>query len=424
MPEHVPQLLYLGAQLPVRSETFVYREVLALRRRGCRVHVASVHPPERNLGSDQLEALADEAIPIYGPGGWRLVRDAACTWWRRPVRATRVVATAVRDSLWGAGVPPARRPKLLIQCLAALALDHRTSALTFDHVHAHMAHVPASIAMYLAMIRQVPFSFTGHAADLFRDYSLLPDKIRRAAFVACISHWHRDFYRQQVPGVAAQKLPIVRCGVEPAPAARRAPSPERPFQILAVGRLVEKKGFEVLIRALAGLGQRGPCLCRLVGDGPQRAELERLVREFELEQNFRFEGARSNGQVQEWLGEADLFVLPCRTARSGDRDGIPVVLMEAMAAGVPVISGDLPTIRELVQHRRTGWLVPPGDDARLREAILELMHDAPLRRQLAEAGREWVDVEFSQAINLERLARAFALEGPQGEPACREPQLC
>jgi colanic acid/amylovoran biosynthesis glycosyltransferase len=425
MTDSPPHILYLGGRLPVRSETFVYREVLALRQRGYRVHIASVRTPERSLGCDELEGLADQAIEVYGAGAWRLIKDACRSFARQPARASRVMALAWRDALWGEGVPLAKRPKLLVQCLAAMALDQRTVAWPLAHVHAHMAHVPTSIAMYLATLRQVPFSFTGHAADLFRDDALLPDKLRRATFVACISHWHRDFYRQRVPGLSEEKLPVIRCGVSPVSPAKRTRLPESPWQVLAVGRLVEKKGFDILVQALAQLRQhRTDFVCRLVGDGPERTALEQQVRDAGLDSQIRFEGARSNREIQRWLVEADLFVLPCQPARSGDRDGIPVVLMEAMAAGVPVISGDLPTIRELVRHQQTGWLVPPGAVEPLGQAILQLMNDPPLRQQLAAAGRSWVEEEFSQGVNIDRLTKALALHLPQGELGCREPQLC
>jgi glycosyltransferase involved in cell wall biosynthesis len=426
-PSPTPHLLYLGARLPVRSETFVYREVLALRERGYDVRIASVRAPERGLGSSTLEALADEALPVYGAGPWRLLRDAIGCWVRQPGRASRVLAMALRDALVGRDVPLDKRPKLLVQCLAALALDQRLGTGPLDHVHAHMAHVPASIAMYLAVLRQVPFSFTGHAADLFRDGALLPDKLRRAAFVACISDWHRDFYRRQVPELTEGKLPIVRCGVAPVPAADRgvAAAPPSPWRLLAVGRLVEKKGFDDLIAALAAVRDRGAEFhCRIVGDGPQRASLEQQIRAAGLESRVRLEGAQSNDQVQRWLLEADLVVLPCRPTDSGDRDGIPVVLMEAMAAGVAVISGDLPTIRELVRHQQTGCLVPPGAVEPLGQAILQLMTDSALRHRLADAGRRWVEQEFSQAINIQRLTAAFDLPLPQGDFGCREPQPC
>jgi glycosyltransferase involved in cell wall biosynthesis len=422
-----PRLLYLGAQLPVRSETFVYREVFALRSLGYSVRVASVRTPERGLGSDELERLADEALPVYGAGPWALLRDAAGCWVRRPWRASRVLAMALRDALFGRGVPLAKRPKLLAQCLGAMALDQRLADWPLDHVHAHMAHVPSSVAMYLAALRRIPFSFAGHAADLFRDAALLPDKLRRAAFVACISRWHRDFYRGQVPELDEDKLRIVRCGVpvegvdRPAYARRT----ELPWQLLAVGRLVEKKGFDVLVQALAWVRERGGEFhCRIVGEGPEHESLAGQIAAAGLESCVRLEGARSNDDVQRWLRDADLFVLPCRPTRSGDRDGIPVVLMEAMAAGVPVISGDLPTIRELIRHQQTGWLVPPGGVEPLGQAILELMTDPDRRQRLAVAGRSWVEQEFSQPINIERLTKAFALSLAQGAVGCREPQLC
>jgi glycosyltransferase involved in cell wall biosynthesis len=251
---------------------------------------------------------------------------------------------------------------------------------------------------------------------LFCDFALLPDKLRRAAFVACISHWHRDYYRQWAPELTDDRLPVVRCGVDTGTGGQRSPENGRPAQILAVGRLVEKKGFDVLLRALAAIRQEGlDFTCRLVGDGPERGRLTDLISRLGLVDSVRLEGARSHQQVQQWMQQADLFVLPCQSARSGDRDGIPVVLMEAMAAELPVISGDLPTIRELVRHGQNGWLVPPGRVEPLQEAILQLMHESELRRRLAVAGRRWVEIEFSQAINIDRLSQALALDEPCGQ---------
>ena len=191
-----PRLLYFGARLPARSETFVYREVFELRKRGWQVLVASVHTPERGLGSVKLDRLADEVICIYGSGWGRLFRDAATTCFASPRASLKVLRRAVLDAVTGRSVPLSKRPKLIVHAIAALALEQRCRDQVIDHVHAHMSHVPTGIAMYWALFRGITFSFTGHAADLFRDQSLLPAKVRRAAFVACISHWHQRFYQR------------------------------------------------------------------------------------------------------------------------------------------------------------------------------------------------------------------------------------
>jgi glycosyltransferase involved in cell wall biosynthesis len=271
-----------------------------------------------------------------------------------------------------------------------------------------MAHVPATIAMYAARQLGVPFSFTGHANDLFTQRSLLREKLLRSAFTACISRWHRDFYRT-LADLPDSRLPIVRCGVEmpDSPLSRRRPE-TADFRILSVGRLVPKKGFEVLLHAVAELVRRGrPIQCRIAGNGPQRETLERLRRDLALEDAILFEGPVSNATVKTMLRDVDLFVLPCQVDASGDRDGIPVALMEAMAAGVCTVSGDLPAIRELIEHRVSGWLVPPGDAEALAGGLETLMTDDDLRAHLAEAGRRHVASEFSLNTNVDRLIDAL-----------------
>lgn len=412
------RLLYVGGTLPSRSETFVYREVLALRDLGIGVHVASVHPPERDLGDERVDALADEVIEIYGRGARRLLVDAVMEIAAHPVRASAVVGRGAMDAIFGAATP-ARGPKVLWQCLAGLALARRARRLEVAHIHAHMAHVPTTIGMYAARQLGISFSFTGHAVDIFRERTLLKEKLRRASFAACISEWHRSFYRDIV-WLDEDRLPVIRCGVDVdafAPSSRSGG--DDVLHVLAVGRLVKKKGFDVLIEALEKLGDAAPELeCSIVGEGPERAPLERLVRSRGLESRISLLGAKSNAEVRRLMLAADLFVLPCRVDPTGDRDGIPVVLMEAMACGVCAVSGDLPAIRELIADGEGGVLIEPGDVDSLADALRELAGDAARRTRLAETGRQRVVEEFSLGVNVQRLLSAFSAalagKGPAG----------
>lgn len=385
-------ILYVGAVLPKRSETFVYREVLGLRDRGVRVSVASVHPPERGLDDPVLQALADEAVPIYGSGfGDKL----------------RFMSEAIRHRLLRLPIgicetSPLYWPKYLVQCDAGYALAHRVKDRGITHIHAHMAHVPTTIAMHAAEALGLPFSFTGHAADLFRDRSALKTKLKRAAFVACISHWHRAFYNELVPRSDID-YPVIRCGVDVEQFKPIADTPRA--GLLTVGRLVRKKGFDLLIDAMAQLKQ--DMSLTIVGDGPEHAALQQQIDRLSLGGRVTLAGAKANHQVRAMMQQAQAFVLPCRVAEDGDRDGIPVVLMEAMASGMAVISGDLPTIRELVEHERTGLMVRPGDVAALAGAIDRLSADSAFAQQLSAAGRRRVIDEFSQSVNLDRLMSAF-----------------
>ena len=404
-----PRLLYLAAVLPKRSETFVYREILALRERGVRVEVASVHQSERGLGEEALERIADEAVLVYAPGAWRLLRDALGEVVDRPLRAARVLFRGVWDGVTAADVKMDKRPKIVWQSLAGMALARRVRGRGVQHVHAHMAHVPTTIAMAAAAQLNVGFSFTGHAVDLFRDRVLLRRKLRRAAFVAAISRWHQGFYRSLVPRPEAD-YPLVRCGVD---SAWSAASPERHApgtgtSLLAVARLVPKKGLDVLLRATAQLIKTGSTLqLEVVGEGPEEDSLQALASELQIDDRVVWHGAQDNHVVNRMMGRATLFVLPCQVDAAGDRDGIPVVLIEAMACGRCVVTGDLPAIRELVIHDQTGWLVPPGDVDTLGQGLAMLLREPERRRRLGRAGRRHVEQAFSLTRNVARLQEAF-----------------
>lgn len=397
-------VVYISASFPKLSETFVYREVLGLRAAGFDVPVVSVNASSDAMGEPALEALKAEVIPLYGAGGGALVRDALGELAAHPGRA---LCTLV-DGLWLALAADdlrglTARAKTLFQAFASLALARRLRPLRPCLLHAHMAHVPATMALFAARQLGIPFSFTGHAADLFRDRALLAVKLRRAAFVNCISHWHRQFYRQLVPRPDAD-YPVVRCGVDPAEFPPRVPRTDGCVRLLAAGRLVRKKGFDVLLEALAD-----PALCavpwqlRLIGDGPEHDALLAQAAAHPCAERICLAGAMANEAVRREMIEADVFALPCRIAGDGDRDGIPVVLMEAMAAGATVISGDLPAIRELVEDGRSGLMVAPGNAGALAAALASLCTDSARRQALADGGRLAVSREFALGVNIERM---------------------
>ncbi len=436
------RVVYVGSQLPKRSETFVYREVLGLRARGRGVVPASVRVPERDLGEPALDALACEAVVVYAPG---FVGRGLCELLRRPGVAWRLV----RDVCGSRDVKFTAWPKVFGQMLGGLSLARQLRQRFGDvnqpgavqRIHAHMAHVPATIAMVAADALSCAFSFTGHAADLFRDRQLLRAKLRRADFVACISAWHRGFYREVEAGLRDAQLPVIRCGVDLAEFApveddeARSGDPEadlRAIELLAVGRLVPKKGFAVLLEAWSAWLERhglrrdfsdggstgraaGPMLV-IMGDGPERGRLERKVQDLKLSRNVEFTGDASNRQVRARMRGCTAFALPCVPADDGDRDGIPVVLMEAMACGKPVISGDLPAIRELIVDADCGALVEPGDVDMLVSALDAVLTQPRRRERMGKAARARVAEEFAADVNLDRLESAFdgAFPGASG----------
>jgi len=413
-------LLYVAPRFPVPSETFVYREVCALRAAGWRVRTSGLRATGTSTVPDLAE-LGRNTVQIYGAGAVRLLRDAAIELLRRPSRGLRTLGLAAIDAIApGEPLSWSGRAKLLGQAMAGLALARRVRADGIGHVHAHFAHASASVAMYVAAQLGVPFSFTGHANDLFQRRALLKRKLERAAFVACISVWHRGFY-EAIASDADGKYRVIRCAVDVAAwaPAERLLQPQVPFTILFVGRLVEKKGADTLIEALSLLRRTGaPVHLIMAGDGPLRDSLEALAIRLDCAPAVTFLGAVDNERVRSLMGDADAFALPCRTDAQGDRDGIPVVLMEAMACGRPVVSGDLPAIRELIVDGETGRLVPGGDVAALAHALDDLRVDPGACVRLGGAGRDRVVQEFSQEVNLRRLT--LALEMANGRTISHE----
>ena len=386
-------ILYVASRLPELSETFVYRELLGLRGLGRTVLGASIRKPNPVIEDASMEALARESTIVYS---FRTAASLPAAAVRYSLHFTRALSDAVNadhKDLKG-------RVKHLFQAWMGISLGWRLRARGIGHVHAHMAHVPATVGLYAARVLGASFSFTGHAADLFVNRSGLRFKLLEADFVASISHWHQQFYRETA-GLGLDRTPLVRCSVA-------LPSGQRPrdTEVVTVARLVPKKGIDLLIRAFALAGLPDWSL-RIVGDGSERAKLEQLVDQLGMRALVQFDGARPHVACLEAIAGAGMFVLPCRTAADGDKDGIPVVLMEAMAAARPVICGDLPTIRELVTNEETGLLVPPNEVDPIVDAMRRIANDGHFADRLGADARNLIQHEFSDQLNLDRLCRAI-----------------
>jgi len=405
-----PVLAYIAGQFPKRSETFVYREVRLLRERGWTVHCLSLRESP-DAASQEFADLIDNMTTVYGRVGVATFARGVKEMIQHPIASLRLLYTAMKDAI----TPKEKmsltgRAKLLPQAMAAMGVSRHLRAIGVTHIHAHFAHAPATLAMYTARHMGVSFSFTGHANDLFQRRALLKRKLSRAMFVACISQWHRQYYGTLKVDLLG-KYHVIRCGVDVAGWSPKSPMRVEPgvLHVLGVGRLVEKKGFDTLLRACHQLidVRRRACHLTIAGDGEDRARLEDLAESLGITQHVTWLGAVRNDRVQDLLGRADVFALPCRTDARGDKDGIPVVLMEAMARGVPAISGDFPAIRELIEHGHDGLIVGPDDFVLLAEHLIRLDTDEPERLRLAAAGRARVVEEFSLDMNVARLEEAL-----------------
>ena len=278
-----------------------------------------------------------------------------------------------------------------------------------SHIHSQWIHSAGTVAMYGAWLLGRSFSFTGHAADLFRERAALGTKIKRAAFIICISEFHRQFYLEN--GARPEQLHVAYCGIDTGhfTPRRRIRADGAPVHIMAAGRLVEKKGFSVLIRACAKLKARGyPFRCTIGGSGPDEAMLRALVADLGLEAHVTLTGeALKQEKIPDFMYEGDLFCLPCVWASDNDVDGLPQLTMEAMACGLPAITTRLVGNPDLVIHEQTGLLVEPHDETGLADAIMRLGEDEALARQLAEAGHKHVTEFFDIKRCLEPLLAQF-----------------
>ncbi len=401
------RLLYVASQCPVLSETFVYREIQELRATGCLVDFATLRTPVDNPMTREVSLELGPSIPIYGLGKWALLRDATIEMVSHPLQTVRTLSLVVRDALLSTDCTLRGRVVLLVQIVAALALAHRARSRHCDyHLHSHMANAPTTIAMYTASQLKTTFSFTGHANGIFSSREFLAEKLTRCAFVACISHWHREFYRQ-VKEISDNRSPLVRCGVDIPTSPHRHHEGDG-VRFVSVGRLVAKKGFDVIIDAAAILRDRGlPFDITIVGDGPARGMLVEQIAALRLTGFVSLVGAKPHGEVLRILSNSSICVLACKVDAKGDRDGIPVVLMEAMAAGVAVIAGEVSAIHELVQQDRTGLLTRPNDPRDLADAMERLAREPSMRLRLGLSGRKYVSEEFSTRVNIHRLITAF-----------------
>jgi colanic acid/amylovoran biosynthesis glycosyltransferase len=389
---------YLVSRYPAVSHTFILREVRALRALGLRVEVASVNPPDRAVAQmtpdEQEEASATYGLKRHG------VRGAlgALVWaiLTRPLSLARTLREA-----WGLG-RGMRRIYSLAYAVEAVMVTRWMGQRDLSHLHVHFGNEAAAVGLLVKSFSAASLSLTIHGPDEFDDVAgqSLRLKVERADQVVCISQFARSQLMRLTPPAHWDKLQLCRLGVDPtrfkpAPKAREA----GPVRLLSVGRLTSAKGQWLLVQACAALQRE--CIefeLTVVGDGPDRTRLTESVSSQDLQGRVRFTGALNQTEVLAELARADVFVLPSLA------EGIPVVLMEAMASGVPCVTSPVNGIPELIEHERNGLLATPGDAEALARQLRRVIGDTGLRQRLATAGRAEVEQRFNLAHNVAALA--------------------
>lgn len=398
-------IAYLTGEYPKVSHTFIQREAEALRRLGHEVVTCSVRrvdpenltgPEERSAEASTFYLLAAAKSPL------RLLGDHLATLVRAPGRYFRALGLA-----WRTRAPGARAALYQLFYFAeAVVLAAELRRRGVRHLHNHFADSSCTVAMLTAEIADIPMSFTMHGPTEFFAVERwrLDAKIARARFVACISHFCRSQLMIWAEPSEWGKLAIVHCGIDP-DRYGRAPGHASAKRLVFVGRLAAVKGVPVLLDALARLRADDPeVTLTLVGDGPERGWIEERIAELGLGGAVGITGYLDQDAVADRLARADVFVLPSFA------EGVPVVLMEAMATGLPVVTTRIAGIPELVEDGVSGLVVPPGDAVALADALAALLADPARREEMGAAGRAHVAAEHAIDREAAWLSRVLAGE--------------
>jgi glycosyltransferase involved in cell wall biosynthesis len=395
---------------PRISETFISNEILLLEERGFRIHIFSMRSPREPFTHASVrrirarvdylpETIISKRLPALC--GHNLLLAL-----KFPARYTTALKVAWRR--WCR----TRKSATVKHLLQAGYLCHKLlPGGNCRHLHAHFAHSPTSVAFFSHLLSGLPFSFTAHAKDIYTSHPRqLADKAAAATFVATCTDYNRRYLAAIVDG---HRTPIHLAyhGIDTGlfRSDGRPTTARPPYEILTVARLTPKKGLETVYRALRQLKDEGMAFRHtLIGDGEQKKEIEAWRHQLGLKAETRLLGTRPHEDVCQSFRTSDLFVLGCEQAPNGDRDGIPNVILESMAMGVPVVATSFSAIPEVIRSTENGLLVAPGRPGAMAAAMRRALEDRPLRRKMIANGLQTVRSRFDNRQLVGQLAALYA----------------
>lgn len=401
---------YVLKRFPRLSETFILNEMLALERQGVEIEVFSLKRPLEEQAHPRLKELRARVHYVSGE---------------------RTPGTAAAANAWGGmtarlvpGKDEVQRAALTLKAFQIAGIAARTGV---QHLHAHFASDATTAALIAGEEAGLPFSFTAHARDIYHRY-VTPElddaarrtKLRAARFVVTVSDFNRQHLQSLTGWGASAHIHRIYNGIDLDTFAPDTSIEREPDSILAVGRMVEKKGFPDLVEACRLLQQRGRAFtCRIIGDGPMQADLQRQIAAAGLSERVLLMGAMGHREVLRHMREAALMALPCIVAASGDQDGLPTVLLEALGVGLPAVSTRVAGIAEIIEDGQTGLLVEQARPDQLADALERLLADRALRSSISLAGRARALDRFEVDANVGLLRELFAASTIQSRSRAR-----
>ncbi len=390
-----PKTAYVLLWFPKPSETFVFRETVNLWRMGLDLHVYTLYGALEQGLSHEMRSVSDRVERLGLP--YLPIAHRDIHYWRR--RNRQRVREIMRDPAVWRWAGAEKTGEKLWAALAGFRLARRFDEEGIEHIHAPWAHGPATAAWIASRLTGIPFSFTARAWDIYPPDGALKEKLRDATLVRSET-FHNIPYIGGFLNGDTSKIHLTYNGI-PLKEGREAPvTMQPPYSLLAIGRFVGKKGFDYLIRACAMLHREGMDFrLTLAGDGPREGQFRRLVSEAGLENKVSFPGFVPYDSVPELFLAADMLVMPSVVHSSGDRDGIPTVIMEALMHRVPVIATDVSGISEVVEDGETGLLIPEKNAVAIAEAVKRMTSDRVAAISMAERGRTKVLEQFDPEKN-------------------------
>jgi colanic acid/amylovoran biosynthesis glycosyltransferase len=409
-----PVVGYIMSRFPKLTETFVLYEMAELKALGFKVIVLPLRLEREHVQHPEVAAFQSSihAVPLLSQ---KTLKTNAIWFACHPVRYVTTLLQAVAAT-W-------RNPRFLAGALLyfpkAVCFADTAKRHHIRHIHAHFATHPAMAAWVVHKLCAIPYSFTAHGSDLHVSQLMLPRKASDAAFAVTISTYNKQFIAETCGNATAQRFDVIRTGtdLERFTPKTHNPAASEPVNIICVASFRTVKGHHVLLEACQRLRQQQlPFHCTLVGYGPQEEKIRGTIKELKLETCVTVAGPQPRNEVIRLLGESDIIALTSIQTVRGNREGIPVALMEGMACGLPVVASRISGIPELVKEEISGLLFEPGNPDDAAAALARLIRSPDQRVRMGKAAREAVEHDYNLVHNAEQLATKIALS--LTPPAC------